>query len=122
MLAWKWWTFTALVLSNARGQPKNLSDARDFHSSMYFSNRTIASTPSLFVKLDEYVSQHGIDTLNKEKDYFCQRYFVVATYACPQAIGNHLVAHYFAINQDIYLFSLPLQARILECIRWSFYI
>jgi hypothetical protein len=66
---------------------------KDFLSQTYFSSNTIETNPALFDQLEKYVQQHRIETILNEQgtEAFCQRKFIVATYACPQAIGNHLV-------------------------------
>jgi len=61
-----------------------------FNSEQFFSKRTIQSTPVLFQELDNYIAQHNVENLLKEGTEFCNRKFIVATYACPQAIGNHM--------------------------------
>jgi len=62
-----------------------------YSSDQYFTSRTIQSAPALFDELDKYIAHHNVENLLKEGEEFCNRKFIVATYACPQAIGNHMV-------------------------------
>lgn len=80
-----------------------------FQSQTYFSSKTIEANPALFDQLESYVQQHRIETILNEQgtETFCQRKFIVATYACPQAIGNHLV---FFWTPRAYLLTIPPSA------------
>lgn len=49
----------------------------------------------LMQALQQYQRWHNADTILHDPD-FCSRHYVVATYACPQAIGNHM--HEFLNN------------------------
>lgn len=54
-----------------------------------FHPNTIKSSPKLFDLMDQYISMHSAETVLAEKS-ICDRKFIVATYACPQAVGNHM--------------------------------
>ena len=74
--------------------------SKDFLSITYFPNKTIEANPWLFDQLERYIKEHRIETILEEQgtEKLCQRKFIVATYACPQAIGNHLVLFLFLPN------------------------
>ena len=81
--------------------------SKDFLSRSHFSDKTIETNPALFDQLERYVKEHRIETILEEQgtEKFCQRKFIVATYACPQAIGNHLVfILYLQIIDYIYVY------------------
>jgi hypothetical protein len=46
------------------------------------------TNPQLFGELQNYINYHHRDVVLADPD-FCNRSYVVATYACPQQIGNH---------------------------------
>ena len=55
----------------------------------HFSSNTIAYDPLLFDELESYIVRHGILAIRNDTN-ICNRKFVVATYACPQAVGNRM--------------------------------
>lgn len=61
----------------------------------HFENNTLAAAPKLFNMLEDYIRVHSSKAVLAEKS-ICNRSFAVATYACPQAIGNHM--HEFLNN------------------------
>lgn len=71
------------------------SDPRVFLAKNHFTANTIAQNPLLFDKLESYIERHGAITVLNDTN-ICKRRFVIATFACPQNIGNHM--HEFMNN------------------------
>jgi hypothetical protein len=69
--------------SHSKETVKPLFDIRRF-----FPVSTQLRNPQLFGELQDYINYHHRDVVLADSD-FCSRSYVVATYACPQQIGNH---------------------------------
>jgi len=54
-----------------------------------FHPSTIAESPMLFDQMEQYIAMHSREAVLNETS-ICNRFFAVSTYACPQAIGNHM--------------------------------
>ena len=55
----------------------------------HFPHGTVKNDPELFDAMQEYINIHHRDVVMND-DNFCNRTFVIATYACPQLVGNHM--------------------------------
>ena len=67
----------------------SINEQLHFSLKNHFSANTLAMSPLLFDELDSYISRHNVLNIKNDSN-ICQRKFVIATYACPQAIGNHM--------------------------------
>jgi hypothetical protein len=61
----------------------------------HFHKNTLAENPVLFQQMEQYISMHSAQVVLNESSV-CNRNYVAATYACPQAMGNHM--HEFLNN------------------------
>ena len=54
-----------------------------------FPHKTVENDPPLFDAMQKYINEHHKDVVINDPN-FCNRSFTYATYACPQAMGNHM--------------------------------
>jgi hypothetical protein len=60
-----------------------------FSLRQHLSSNSLAYAPLLFDELESYIASHDIHAVRNDTN-ICSRKFVVATYACPQAVGNRM--------------------------------
>eukprot|EP01038_Epipyxis_sp_PR26KG_P004958 gene4958-6931_t len=67
---------------------KNITEQFIFNT---FPTKTIQNSPALFSNIVNYIVQHNSDTvLIQDSNNICNRDYIVAVYACPQAVGNRM--------------------------------
>jgi hypothetical protein len=77
--------------TSADFQPLHLTHQKKilFDVRRVFPTETVKNDAPLFDALQNYVNDHHRDAVINDPN-FCSRTFAAATYACPQAIGNHM--------------------------------
>ena len=71
------------------GHDSQESILTNFSTHHIFTAKTIADHSDLFDMMEAYIRQHNANSVLTDTE-FCSRKFVIATYACPQMIGNHM--------------------------------